>query len=107
MNATRNLLLIPSLALVLLAGCAHHSQMASYPPPPPSQQGPSAFYQHGLHDGYDAARHDVSHNDPPNFDRHRSFRNPPVPDPAIPEYRQAFREGYNNFLHQGAPSRSY
>ena len=104
---TSTLLLIPSLALVLLAGCAHHYPNAAYYPPPPPAAGPDAFYQRGLHDGFNAARHDVSHNAPPNFDRHGDFRNPPVPYQAIGEYRQAFREGYNNFLHQGSGPNRY
>ena len=86
MNRTRTLLLLPCLATVLLAGCAHHYPNAAYYPPPPSA-GPDAFFQHGLHDGFEAARHDVSHNAPPNFDRHGNFRNPPVPSQAIGEYR--------------------
>ena len=106
MNATRTLLLIPSLATVLLAGCAHHIQTASFPPPP-AAQGPDASFQHGLHDGFNAARHDVEHNDPPNFERHRNFRNPPVPRGSIDEYRQAFHQGYDQFLHQPASRPAY
>lgn len=106
MNRTRKLLLLPSLATVLLAGCAHHYQTANYPPPP-AAQGPDAFFQHGLHDGFNAARHDVQHNDPPNFERHRNFRNPPVPQGAIGEYRQAFHQGYDQFLHQPASRPAY
>ena len=106
MNATRKLLLLPSLALALLTtGCAHHYQTANYPSPPAT--APDIFFQHGLHDGFNSARHDVQHNDPPNFDRHRNFRNPPVPGQAINEYRQAFREGYNQFLHQPASRPAY
>lgn len=107
MNATRRLLLIPSLASVLLAGCAHYAQTAAYYPPPPPAAGPDAFFQHGLHDGFEAARHDVQHNDPPNFERHRNFRNPPVPNQAIDEYRQAFHQGYDQFLHQPASRPAY
>ncbi len=106
MNATRKLLLLPFLATVLLAGCAHRTQTAYYPPPP-AAAGPDAFFQHGLHDGFEAARHDVQHNDPPNFERHRNFRNPPVPRGAIDEYRQAFHQGYDQFLHQPGSRPAY
>ncbi len=40
---------------------------------------------------------------PPVFDHHPRFRNPPVPPPAIGEYRDAFRQGYERFLHPGPP----
>ena len=55
----------------------------------------------GMHDGFEAARRDVADGRPPVFDRHPRFRNPPVPPPAIPEYRDAFRQGYERFLHPG------
>ena len=109
MNTTRKLLLLPSLATVLLAGCAHHypAYYGPPPPPPPQAAAPDQFFQHGLHDGFEAARHDVSHNDPPNFERHRNFRNPPVPRGAIDEYRQAFHQGYDQFLHQPGSRPAY
>jgi len=59
--------------------------------------------QRGYHDGFEAARHDVSDGRPPVLERHSRFRNPPVEPPAIEAYRHGFRAGYNAFLHQGPP----
>ncbi len=87
--------------LFLLAGCSHPRPVYYAPPPPPLS--PGVVYQQGMHDGFEAARHDVAEGRPPVFDRHPRFRNPPVPPPAIGEYRQAFRDGYNRFLHPGPP----
>ncbi len=92
------------LALTLpfaLAGCSHPRPVAYYPPPPPP--GPSQVAQMGFHDGFEAARHDVSTGRPPSFDHHPRFRNPPVPPPAFAEYRQTFRQGYEQYLHPAGP----
>lgn len=87
-----------------LVGCSHSRPVAYYPPPPPPPPpvGESAVFQQGRHDGYEAARHDVAEQRPPVFGDHPRFRNPPVPPPAWDEYRNAFRAGYEQFLHQGA-----
>ena len=91
-------------ALVLasaLAGCSH-PQPVYYPPPPPVLDY-QAVQAQGQHDGFDAARRDVQTGRPPVFNHHERFRNPPVPPPAIPAYRQGFRIGYEQFLHTPPP----
>ena len=50
-----------------------------------------------------AARNDVANGRPPSFDHHPRYRNPPVPPPAWGDYRSGFRQGYEQFLHQGPP----
>jgi hypothetical protein len=85
----------------LLAGCSH-PQPAYYPPPPPAIDLRAVEAQ-GEHDGFEAARRDVETNRPPVFDRHPRFRNPPVPPPGFPAYRQGFRRGYERFLHPAPP----
>lgn len=87
-------------AAALLAGCSQ-PQPAYYPPPPAIDF--QAVQQQGFHDGFDAARNDVSSNRPPRFDHHPRYRRPPVAPPAIEAYRRAFRDGYERFLHQGPP----
>ncbi len=95
---------LAALALIAsalcLAGCSHPQPI--YGPPPPAI-APGAAYQQGQHDGFEAARHDVADGRPPAFDHHPRYRNPPVPPPVFRDYRQGFREGYNQFLHQGPP----
>jgi len=83
---------------MLLAGCSH-PQPVAYGPPPPAVD----FHQQGVHDGFEAARNDIAHNRPPSFEAHPRYRNPPVPPPALRDYRESFRQGYEQFLHQGAP----
>ena len=97
-----------------LAGCSHPRPVAYYPPPPPPPAvDGSPVYQQGLQDGFEAARRDVAAQQPPVFERHPRFRNPPVPPPAQEEYRAAFRDGYQQFLRggaqgtQGAPPPAY
>jgi hypothetical protein len=39
-------------------------------------------------------------------DRHKRFRNPPVPPPAFEDYRVGFRRGYDAFIsHMSPPPR--
>jgi len=59
----------------------------------------------GFNDGFEAARRDVAHSVPPGVEKHPKFRNPPVPPPAVEDYRHGFREGYQAFLHRNAPPR--
>jgi hypothetical protein len=100
----KKLLALAALSLPLsLAGCGH-PVVAYAPPPPPAEF--SAVAQQAFHDGFEAARRDVAHNVPPGVERHPRFRNPPVPPPAVEDYRHGFREGYQAFLHQ-APPRGY
>jgi hypothetical protein len=82
-----------------LAGCSHNNY--AYAPPPPAVMDDAA--QRGYHDGFEAARRDVAQQRPPDMRRHPNFRNPPVPPPAIEDYRHAFRSGYDAFLHNGPP----
>ena len=94
---------LPLIAFAfLLAGCGH-PRPVYYAPPPPPLPSPNAVSQGGYHDGFEAARHDVAAGQPPSFDHHPRFRNPPVPPPASGEYRAAFRQGYEHFLHPGPP----
>lgn len=89
-------LVVAALALAA-AGCSHPST-AYYVAP---QSGPPAYAeisQHAFHDGFDAARHDMAKGIRPDFDRHQRFRNPPVPPPAVEDYRGGFREGYDRAL---------
>jgi hypothetical protein len=84
-------------AATLMAGCGHPAYYG--PPPPPGVQ----IHDQGIHDGFEAARADAANGRPPAFQRHPRFRNPPVPGPAIGDYRDGFRQGYENFFHQGPP----
>jgi hypothetical protein len=81
---------------ITLAGCSHQARY--YPPPPPAY---SAIAQQGFHDGLQAARRDMRHGLPPDPARHARFRRPPVPPPAMEDYRQGFRGGYEDFFHHG------
>ena len=88
----RKALALAVLAVPLaLAGCAEHDRAYYNAPPPP---GYEHFAERGFHDGFDAARHDMSKGWRPDVDRHGAFRNPPVPGRAVDEYRHGFREGY-------------
>lgn len=50
----------------------------------------------GFHDGLEAGRSDFESRRPPNVERRREFRHPPVPPPARDEYREGFRHGYES-----------
>ena len=95
-----SLCITAALATGLLAGCSHPQPVYAPPPPVLDYQ---AIQQQGYHDGFDAARHDVETNQPPVFDHHPRWRNPPVPRPGWQAYRTGFRDGYNRFLHPGPP----
>ena len=84
-------------AAALLAGCSHPRPY--YGPPPPGVQ----IHDQGIHDGFEAARNDVATGRPPNFAQHPRYRHPPVPGPAWGDYRNGFRQGYEQFLHHGPP----
>lgn len=84
-------------AAALFAGCSHPRPYG--PPPPPAV----AVHDQGIHDGFEAARHDVADGRPPSYEAHPKYRNPPVPPPAWRDYRNGFRDGYNQFLHHGPP----
>jgi hypothetical protein len=82
------------------AGCSHPQPAPYYPPPPP----PPAFSevaQQGYHDGFEAARRDISRGAPPDPRRHPHFRNPTVPPPLIEDYRHGFRNGYDQAYRHG------
>jgi len=85
----------------MVAGCSHPQPV--YAPPPPPALNYQAIEQQGDHDGFEAAKHDVETNTPPNFNRHPRFRNPPVPPPGFAAYRKGFRVGYERFPHPGPP----
>jgi len=80
-----------------LAGCSHPQPVYAPPPPPIDYQ---AIQQQGYHDGFEAARRDVQTGQPPVFNHHPRYRNPPVPRPGWQAYRTGFRDGYARFLHQ-------
>ena len=85
----------------LLAGCSHPQPVYQGPPPPAIDF--QAIEQQGMHDGFDAARHDVQSGAPPVFNHHPRWRNPPVPPPGVGAYRRGFRRGYEQFLHSPPP----
>jgi len=88
-------------ASTFLAGCSHPQPV--YAPPPPPAMDFQAIERQGDHDGFEAARHDVETNQPPVFNHHSRYRNPPVPPPGFAAYRRGFRVGYTRFLHPGPP----
>jgi hypothetical protein len=99
----RNWLAIAALLVPLsLAGCGHSRTVVVYAAPPPPAEFNDVARQ-GYHDGWEAARHDVKHGDAPDVEAHPKFRRPHVPPTAIEDYRHGFREGYQAFLHRGAP----
>jgi hypothetical protein len=101
-NYMKNWIVLAVLASPLaLAGCSHRTYY-SYAPPPAVMDDVA---QRGYHDGFEAARRDVAQRRPPEMRNHQNFRNPPVPGPAVNDYRHAFRSGYDAFLHNGAPPR--
>lgn len=93
-------ILLAALAspLVLAAGCSEHRGYYGSRPPMVVDD----VRQRGHHDGFEAARRDVMQQRRPDMGHHANFRNPPVPPPAFEDYRHAFREGYDDFLHNGA-----
>ncbi len=96
----KTLSVVALLASSMLFGCSHPQPV--YVPPPPALNY-QAMEQQGMHDGFEAAQHDVQTGRPPVFDHHPRYRNPPVPPPGFGSYRQGFRIGYEQFLHQGPP----
>jgi hypothetical protein len=88
-----------SFAALIAVGCAH--PQPGYGPPPPGVQ----IHDQGIHDGFEAARNDVANGRPPSFAAHPRYRNPPVPrgHGAWVDYRNGFQQGYEQFLHHGAP----
>ena len=95
----KSLCISAALSAILLGGCSHPQPV--YAPPPPAVDF-QAIQQQGYHDGFDAARHDVETRQPPVFNHHPRFRNPPVSPVGFKAYRAGFREGYTRFLHPGA-----
>jgi hypothetical protein len=94
---------LAALSLPLtLAGCAHRTTVVYAAPPPPPAALSAAAHQ-GYHDGIDAARRDINHGLPPDVNRHPRFRNPPVPPPAMEDYRHGFREAYRQSFRNGPP----
>ncbi|MGA3134828.1 MAG: hypothetical protein ABSC88_02445 [Terracidiphilus sp.] len=54
----------------------------------------------GFRDGLEAGHRDFENGRPPNVERRREFRHPPVPPQARDEYREGFRHGYESaFRH--------
>jgi hypothetical protein len=96
----KGLALAALLLPLTVAGCAHRVVVYAAPPPPVEF---NEIARQGFNDGFEAARRDVAHNVPPGVEKHPKFRNPPVPPPAVEDYRHGFREGYQAFLHRNAP----
>jgi hypothetical protein len=84
-----------------LTGC-YYPQRVVYvsPPPPPSY---SEIGRRGYRDGSAAARRDINAGLPPDLNRHPRFRDPPVPPPAVEDYRHGFRVGYERIIHPAPP----
>ncbi|HEV2485631.1 MAG TPA: hypothetical protein VGT08_08875 [Terracidiphilus sp.] len=103
--------LVALLLPLSLAGCSHKTVVVYAAPPPPPPPALDETAQRAYHDGFEAARRDVSEERRPGVEKHPRFRNPPVPPPEYEDYRHGFRAGYNAFLHQGphgpAPEGSY
>jgi hypothetical protein len=65
----------------------------------------------GFHDGIEAARRDIAEQRPPDVERKREFREPPVPPEGREEYREGFHRGYDMAIahfreeHHGDPDR--
>ena len=91
-------IILLSAAALIATGCSH-PQPVAYGPPPPAIE----VHNQGIHDGFEAARNDVAAGRPPSFEAHPRYRNPPVPRPAFHDYREGFRQGYEQFLHHGPP----
>ena len=85
-----------------LVGCGHREVVAYEPAPPPAAY--SEIARQGYHDGIEAARRDIAAGRGPNVERHPRFRRPPVPPPAIEDYRHGFRSGYEQVFRGGAPA---
>jgi hypothetical protein len=103
----RKYIALAALLLPLaLAGCSHHTTVVYAAPPPPPPEF-SSIAQQGFHDGIEAARRDINQGKPPDVRRHPRFRNPPVPPPAIEDYRHGFRAGYDQTFRNGPPGPGY
>ena len=72
-------------------------------PPPDHDRGPwdappaefRDIQRRGFHDGIEAARRDIAEQRPPDVERKREFREPPVPPEGRQEYREGFHRGYD------------
>jgi len=80
--------------------------MVQQGPPPDQGRGqwdapPAEFrdiQRRGFHDGIEAARRDIADQRPPDVERKREFREPPVPPEGREEYREGFHRGYDMAL---------
>jgi len=86
-------------------GMGRPPMMQPGPPPPPGGRdhgpwdaAPPEFrdmQRRGFHDGIEAARKDIAEQRPPDAERKREFREPPVPPEGRDEYREGFHRGYD------------
>jgi hypothetical protein len=104
-GAPRSFLLAALIVPVVLVGCGHPAYYAPPPPRPPSPYAEIA--RHGFQDGVQAAQRDIRAGRPPDFARHPRFRNPPVPPPALEDYRRGFRDGYAQVMRSVGPPPRY
>jgi hypothetical protein len=105
LHVTLKILAAPLLAAALLATTGAAFAQQGYGPPP--QQGPggwenappqfAAARARGYQDGVAGARKDFDNHRPPNPLNRDEYRHPGfIAPPDRREYREGFRQGYNN-----------
>ena len=92
------LLLVPALAVGLLA-CEKRALAQQYYGPPPFAYGQheaeEAWERRGFYDGMNGAEHDFWNHRRPNVNNRDEYRDPDsIPGWARHEYREGFRRGY-------------
>lgn len=92
------LLLVPSLAVALLAGEKSAFAQQYYGPPPfgyGQHEAEEAWEQRGFYDGMEGAQRDFWNRRRPNVNNREEYRDPDsVPRWARHEYREGFHRGY-------------
>ena len=101
MKLTR--LIVPAIALTMLAGVAPVFAAPTPAPAPYFGQGGwdtppgeyNDFRRQGFHDGIEGARKDFENHRPFTPENRDEYRHPHVPRNVYHDYREAFREGYH------------
>jgi|SRR6516225_1514222 hypothetical protein len=91
------LLLLPTLAVALLAGERSACAQQYYGPPPfayGQHQAEEAWEHQGFNDGMIGAEKDFGNHRRPDVNNRWEYRDPDVPGWALHEYREGFRRGY-------------